>query len=1304
MKKNLLLSASLFFCYLLSAGIPNGPKGQDPQQIVFTQNKGQVSDQNHQPRPDVLFSGSDGKMVYHIKNNGISYQLNRVDSEKREKHSKGGEELALPEKVTVYRLDLRWKNCNTHILSEMDEVLEGSGNYYLAVCPEGVTDVKSFKGITLKNIYNNIDVHYYGKNGSLKHDYIVAPGADYRQIQVEIKGAEIQLLEDGSVLLKSPLGDVQEGAPLVFQNGKQLKASWQLRGQVLSFEIPDYNPNESLLIDPLARVWGTYYGGTGTDYAMDCTTDPSGNVYLAGYSSSSTGTNIATTGSHQQTFGGSSYDAYLAKFNTNGIRLWATYYGGTSLDYGQGCATDLSGNVYLTGYSNSASAISTAGSHQPTVAGGYDAFLVKFNASGIRQWGTYYGNSTTNYGYACCTDNSGNVYMVGISGNAAGTAIATAGAHQTTYGGSTYDAFLVKFNTSGVRQWGTYYGGTALDYGQSCCTDPGGNVYLAGYSGSSAGIATAGGHQNSFGGSSYDAFLVKFNTSGVQQWGTYYGGTALDYGYGCATDASSNVYLAGYSGSNAGIATPLAHQLTYGGSSYDAFIVQFNASGVRNWGTYYGGTGLDYGRACRVSTTGNVLLAGYTNSGGGGTVIAVPNADQPGLTSGYDAFLAEFNSSGVRQYGTYYGGSGTDYGYGVAKGPSGVVYLCGYSTSNGGTWIATPGSHQPNVGGGADGFLAKFAPCTYPNSPNNTTPAANTTICAGYSATLTATGSGTLSWYASPTSTVVLGTGTSFVTPTLAAGNYTYYVGAFTCGPSATRTAISLLVNPSPVVTVSNATICVGSSTVVTASGANTYTWNPGAMVGASQNLSPIVTTVYTVSGTSGGCTAPTTMTVFVDNMPTTAVTSATLCSGFTTTLVASGATTYSWEPGSLTGSSQALNPMSTTVYTVVGANGSCSNSATGTITVYTSPVITVSDATICSGTSTVMTAGGASTYTWIPGNFVGATQTLSPAGSTNYTITGSDGTCASSNTMNITVHITPTVTVNSGTICAGESFTMVPANAVSYTFSSGSAVVSPTTHSSYTVTGTSAEGCVSSPGAVSTVSVNNVPNITISGPGALCQGQTINLTANGASSYTWSTGANSPGIVLTPTANGSYSVTGSFASGCTGNTAVKNVVVNPKPDLIVESTSTLICKGEAKTMTVTGADTYSWSTGSLNNTVVVSPPVTTQYNVVGTYTATGCQTTQYYTLTVSACTGLETLANSETESRVYPNPSTGNFVVELPMSADMLIFNALGDVILRDHVEAGKNYINIEGFAQGMYFLQIFSADYSKTFKIMKE
>jgi hypothetical protein len=462
------------------------------------------------------------------------------------------------------------------------------------------------------------------------------------------------------------------------------------------------------------RAWGTYYTGTGQvwpngeDRGQACITDAAGNVYMVGTTNSNS--DIATVGAHQticaggDTIGGfSGTDAFLVKFNSSGVRQWATYYGGSEWDYGISCAIDASGNVYMIGSTSSTSGIATAGAHETTVN---DGFLVKFNSSGVRQWGTYFEGN----GNACATDASGNVYIVGLTNSTSG--IATAGAHQTVMSGSG-DAFLVKFNSSGVRQWGTYFGGpfnggSANETGISCATDASGNIYMVGKTPSTSGIATVGAHQTAGGTQFFDAFLVKFNSTGVIQWGTYYDGLGDTQPNSCATDASGNVYMAGQVFQellpDSGISTPGAHQTTYGGGFTDAFLVKFDPNGVRQWGTYYGGSSVEEGTSCAIDPSGNVYIAGHTGSTTG---IATAGAHQTVFGGGgLDGFLVCFNSSGVRQSGTYYG---EGFVSGCASDASGNFYMAGITQSSSG--IATAGAHQTANGnsGYNDAFLVKFS-------------------------------------------------------------------------------------------------------------------------------------------------------------------------------------------------------------------------------------------------------------------------------------------------------------------------------------------------------------------------------------------------------------------------------------------------------------------------------------------------------------------------------------------------------------------------------------------------------------------
>lgn len=423
------------------------------------------------------------------------------------------------------------------------------------------------------------------------------------------------------------------------------------------------------------------------------------------------------------------HDAYLIKFDSSGVRQWGTYYGGIGIENGF-CAADGLGNCYLAGRTTSASNISTPSAHQTTIGGNYDGYLVKFNSNGVRQWGTYYGGPADEDVRGVTADADGNAFLFGNTESLTG--IATPGAHQTTIpGSSNKDAFLIKFDSTGVRQWGTYYGGIGHEYGCACAVDLAGNVFLAGEARSSSAIATPGSAQYLYGGF-WDGFLVKFNNSGVRQWGTYKGGDSMDRINGVDLDPQGNIFVAGTTSSSTQIASGNVHQNTLGGNS-DAFLGKYNPDGILLWCTYFGGNMNDYGNTCAVDTNGNVYLAGLTVSANG---IASPSAHQSvygGLQC--DGYVALFNTYGGHIWGSYYGGSNNDYINSCATGTKGNLYVAGNTLS--GNNISTPGAHQPNHGGGSssnyDAFLARFFNVGTPAQPTEIM--GNPTPCPGVTET-----------------------------------------------------------------------------------------------------------------------------------------------------------------------------------------------------------------------------------------------------------------------------------------------------------------------------------------------------------------------------------------------------------------------------------------------------------------------------------------------------------------------------------------------------------------------------------------
>ena len=694
MKLILLTFVAIFtFSSLNSQSLHQKKVSNSRQKVVFEENKGQVHDENWQVCPDVLFTGTDGDFAYHIKKNGISYQLNKVEP--------------LNDTITLYRIDVEWVGNNQDFEVVTDSQVLGYNNYYNV--PSGVVPalfVKSYKGVWLKNIYDGIDVHYYEKDGGLEYDYVVAPGADYSKIQFEIKGAdEIKVDEDGNLRIKTPLGEIRESGLSAFEDGKKQQITWKLNGDKVSLNIENRDIKKSLIIDPGVRIWGTYYGGSSEDVGRATSVGDDGSNYLAGYTKSTT--NISTSGVHQVSISGNQ-DAFLVKFDDSGVRQWGTYYGGSGNDVGNYCPVDLSNNdVFIAGYSASTSGIATDGSHQSAYGGSGDAFLAKFDDSGVRQWATYYGGTSYDYGYAAKVDQSGSIFFVGNTKST--TNISTSGAYQENLGGN-QDAFLVKFDTDGNREWATYYGGTSLESGESCSLDPVGNIFFAGRTYSSTNISTEGSHQEVYGAGAGDAYLVKFDTDGNRDWATYYGGSGIDYGFSCVVDMSGDVYLAGPTESSNNISTSSIPNILQASKSAgrDAFLVKFNNNGVRQWGTYYGGSGFDSGECIEVLPSGSIIMSGYSASSNLQT--ALPHQASFG-GGNYDAFIIEISNNGQAPllWGTYYGGSSIDVGR-IITSDECHIYMSGHTASNNN--ISTAASHQiVHSGGGHDAFLVQFSTC-----------------------------------------------------------------------------------------------------------------------------------------------------------------------------------------------------------------------------------------------------------------------------------------------------------------------------------------------------------------------------------------------------------------------------------------------------------------------------------------------------------------------------------------------------------------------------------------------------------------
>ncbi len=449
----------------------------------------------------------------------------------------------------------------------------------------------------------------------------------------------------------------------------------------------------------------------------------------------------------------------------------------------------------------------------------------------------------------------------------------------------------------------------------------------------------------------------------------------------------------------------------------------------------------------------------------------------------------------------------------------------------------------------------------------------------------------------------------------------------------------------------SNVAICTGGSTTLSASGGLSYTWAPGtslsATTGASITANPTSTITYTVSGTdANSCVNTASVTVSVNALPTiTPSAGVTVCAGSSTTLTASGASTYTWSPGTslsaTTGASVTANPASSITYTITGTDANtCVNTATIAVTVNALPTISGgSSVAICTGTSTTLTATGGVTYTWAPGTSLsattGASVTANPISTITYTVTGTDAnTCVNVATVTVTVNSLPVIGGGSNVaICTGNSAVLTAVGGVTYTWAPGgslsattgtSVTASPVVLTTYTITGTDANGCINT-GTV-TVSVNPLPSIGAGSDVTICNGSSTVLTVSGGLTYTWAPGTSlsstaGTSVTANPSSTITYTVTGTDANGCI-NTASVMVSVNPLPS-ISGGSNVAICTGASTVLTASGGVTYTWAPGTALSattgaSVTANPVSTITYTVTGT-DANTCVNTATVTVTVNS-------------------------------------------------------------------------------------
>jgi len=687
----------------LAPGVPVSVSQSDPapqSKIVQAYGKLPLSFEANQGQTDAqvkFLSRGSGYALFLTKDEAVfAFRNDKAKAEAPSARPHQQPSALLPRNSAVLRMKLL--NANPAANVSGAEELPGKSNYLIGNDRrKWHSNVPTYAKVKYEEIYPGVDLVYYGTGRQLEYDFIVAPGADPRRIQFDLQGAKrVSLDQKGDLLVSMNEGEVRWHRPVVYQERDKTRQEIGARYVIkdknrVEFEVAAYDPRTTLFIDPL--IYSTYLGGSGVDQGNSIAVDSTGNAYVTG---GTTSTDFPTLSPVQPANAGST-DVFVAKLNPTGSALlYSTYLGGSAFDRGNGIAVDGSGSPYVTGETNSID-FPTSNPVQPASGGLADAFVAKLNPTGSALvYSTYLGGTDDDVGFGIAVDGSRNAYITGWTRS---TNFPTVNPLQSSEGGEE-DAFIAKLNPAGsALLYSTYLGGTSSDIGLGIAVHAG-NAYVTGLTGS-ANFPTMKPLQPAYAGGT-DAFVAKLSPAGsALVYSTYLGGGRNDQGNGIAVDSSGNAYITGFTISiDFPTLKPLQAVLRGG---FDAFVSKINSTGsALVYSTYVGGSADDSGNGIAVDQSGSAYVTGSTQS----TNFRSVRSLQPTNGGLSDAFVFKLNpSESGFAYSTYLGGSGDDFGYGIAQ-HAGNVYVIGQTSS---TNFPTINPLQPANAGNGDAFVSEIS-------------------------------------------------------------------------------------------------------------------------------------------------------------------------------------------------------------------------------------------------------------------------------------------------------------------------------------------------------------------------------------------------------------------------------------------------------------------------------------------------------------------------------------------------------------------------------------------------------------------
>lgn len=1216
----------------------------------FIENKGQF--QNPVGKEKVLFLyDHEGEKIYFTSSGLIHEQvkkkaLDEHDMEEEEEQRKGGKKETEPERHYV---TMNWvgSNSGVEIISS-----EKQGHYFTYGGPE--YDSYAFKKIIYKNVFDKIDIEYVipeDKTHGIKYSVILHPGADVNDIKIKYSGdiKKVRLLNNGNVLIRSAVNDIQEYAPNCFNvAGLGVPIAFSLKNGVIGFNFPSgYSNQETLTIDPWVTAVTNFSSAippasTGCGYDVDH--DAAGNTYVYGSTSGFKVAQYDASGNLQWTFSGT-----LASPSWNSGSSWAA-----------GIAVNkLLGKVYIS------RSFSNYGELRLNSSGNYDSWITP-STTVLYEVG--------DLGFTCSGD-----LMVFGGAFASGKLVSVPGmsiVQQSFF--TSYTSCCQDVVCHAIDDYGNIFvllgSGTGTSFNSlannliSVNTSLNGNNWVqpTGYSSFTETNGRLGLAVSPVGGTYFKCLAVNSNylyyydgynlgaysksTGTLVASTTVFGQTVKQQG-GIAVDECDNLYLGGsssilcyhFSGTAFSTLTPisigstLTSQYVYD-LQLDKITSVLYATGSGFVGTYAALSST----ACSTSSCNCVQPFLSTNT----SSVVCPNIGA--------STVSVLGMPGPFTYTWLPGGQNTPTVTGLSPGTYTVAVT---SLSCGGTYTTTAS------------FSASAAPYSVAVYPTSIT-------CASLGSA-TVIPSGLLPPYSytwMPTAQ------TGSAAANLGPGNYSITV--FSAGCNLTFTSSVYLAPLVPLtgnIYNTNSVSCFGASTgtgVVTnlagGSGSQNYLWTNGSTSLTTSSVSALSAGIWSISVTDAltGCqigqsfivSQPPQQSISMSSSSPTACVNTTI--GLTGT--SSGGTpgyTYFWSGGPLTNSYVVSNSLAGTyTYTLFSTDANtCTISNTVSVNFIQTPVITVANVSICPNEIGILNAGGATTYTWNTG-VIGSALSDSPVSNHQYTVVGTAFSCTSAATASIILKPVPIpMLMDNSPICSGKDLMLSGFGGVSFLWLGPSNFTSSLQYPDinpvglnnfgvYTLVVTAPNSCTAS--ITKTITVDQTPTITAIGS-TVCTSQTLQLSATSLSglTYTWSgpqsfsSSFQNPSIA-NPALNstGTYTVNVTAINGCTNTaTCSASVILLPSVTGSFNPTGTLCAQAlnnsaHSIELNFSGANTYtilapnyisSTNPSGSSSTISVLSPYTSGVNTLAIVGSNG------------VCTAFTILNFS-----VIPNP---NITVGMP-------------------------------------------------------